>query len=207
MDEFFTNSRKRVLPVDSTPNNGETNSQKKKLTPTFVPPLKKALSTPNQCTAAAAATTSPDSQGSIELSFNDTQPDCSSGQLSSSSSPVVCPPPHRSFRRATSAAGSKHHYTLTKNCGQLNKRLAAQQLPRSMAAAAATTESKQPPPPLLGVFDFPVSQQRNHAATTSTTRDSDQTSTGNLFRLNASITGRSLEQQVSPALRDEGVPP
>ena len=87
MDEFFTNSRKRVLPVDSTPNNGETNSQKKR-TPTFVPPLKKALSTPNQCTAAAAATTSPDSQGSIELSFNDTQPDCSSGQLSSSSSPV-----------------------------------------------------------------------------------------------------------------------
>ena len=214
MDKSFRSSRKRVLPVDSTPHNSQTNSQeKKKTTPKFVPPLKKALTSANQClthhpAAVLASQELPSSQGSsihlpadsqgssidlsagsqgssIELSFNDRQ---TADSIDKAASPAACPPPKRSFRAA--AQRSRHTYTLTKShVGQLDKRAVLQS---SMAAA-----------PSLGVFDFPISQNHQAANTSSRadiTCDADQ-STGNLFRLNASMTGRSLEQQVHTPLR------
>ena len=202
MDKSFRSSRKRVLPVDSTPHNSQTNLQeKKKTTPKFVPPLKKALSSANQClthhpAAVLASQELPSSQGSsidlpagsqgssIELSYNDRQ---TADSIDKTVSPAACPPPKRSFRAA--AQRSRHTYTLTKShVGHLDKRA----VPHSSMAAA----------PSLGVFDFPISQNHQAANTSSRadiTCDADQ-STGNLFRLNASMTGRSLGQQVHTPL-------
>ena len=230
--EIFLHGRKRGHPsdsLDSTPTNSQTSSQQKKRnTPKFVPPLKKAINIANEWSSPAGTEPAPDIPSPRDPGYNGAgtspgnrhiatasagstkqmQQNIDEGNEKDLSLPTASSPSRLQLRRYRKQTQPRRYtYTLTTARKETREKHSGRHNLKETAHFHETCNHKKTMPTghtvQLGVFDFPVSQNNMEKSDTVSIDDTvnddiehDYTTRSIRSRLNASISGKTLEQQV-----------